>query len=583
MGNPYGGVLNVKIYKGDSTDERVLFRTCSTRYGVYFENNVPVNRDVNNLYQSTAFSQTGLEYGQYTVVVDALYSPYFDEYGQGSFDLILDGIRIINPVGLPADELDYAQKSLHEIYQQEGSNPKLFVTQFTEDNGREVTVSDILNKYGAKFEIHLAQNESLAFTVKGDVGAQLQIGAHRINGSGEGTLSVRCGDTTTGISLHSATLMHYDTGVTLDGSEQTITITNTSGEVIALTDFAYRTGTVEKIECNDKTVASAKQMLLAPDATENPEDNLRIKQATIVLSKDISILFYVADETLEGWENPYMEFTKAKYDAAGAVIGYETQTVTEYIARDGYHIYAFRGINAAEMSSLVTATLYAERNGALSSSSCVNYSVLTYATNLLSKTTDENLKTLLVDMLNYGAAAQRYFGYNLAAPANGNLTQEQLAWGTQDIPAVTSCCEIVPQDNATVRFKSASLLLEEKVAIRYYLDLTAYAGSAEDLELHVSYRDLNGAEQTTVIDGSAGTVQQGLLRVSFDSLNAAQMRTACSASVVSKSTGQQISDTLIYSIGSYVARVPADKDTDLFELLIAMMQYGDSTAAYVVG
>ena len=83
MGNPYGGVLNVKIYKGDSTDERVLFRTCSTRYGVYFENNVPVNRDVNNLYQSTAFSQTGLEYGQYTVVVDALYSPYFDEYGQG--------------------------------------------------------------------------------------------------------------------------------------------------------------------------------------------------------------------------------------------------------------------------------------------------------------------------------------------------------------------------------------------------------------------------------------------------------------------------------------------------------------------
>lgn len=583
MGNPYGGVLNVKIYKGDSTDERVLLRTCSTRYGVYFENNVPVNRDVNNLYQSTAFSQTGLEYGQYTVVVDALYSPYFDEYGQGSFDLILDGIRIINPVGLPADELDYEQKSLHEIYQQEGSNPKLFVTQFTEDSGREVTVSDILNKYGAKFEIHLAQNESLAFTVKGDAGAQLQIGAHRINGSGEGTLSVRCGDTTTGISLHSATLMHYDTGVTLDGSEQTITITNTSGEVIALTDFAYRTGTVEKIECNDKTVASAKQMLLAPDATENPEDILRIKQATIVLSKDISILFYVADQTLEGWENPYMEFTKAKYDAAGAVIGYETQTVTEYIARDGYHIYAFRGINAAEMSSLVTVTLYAERNGALFSSSCVNYSVLTYATNLLSKTTDENLKTLLVDMLNYGAAAQRYFGYNLAAPANGNLTQEQSAWGTQDMPAVTSCCEIVPQDNATVRFKSASLLLEEKVAIRYYLDLTAYVGSAEDLELHVSYRDLNGAEQTTVIDGSAGTVQQGLLRVSFDSLNAAQMRTVCSASVVSKSTGQQISDTLIYSIGSYVARAPADKNTDLFELLIAMMKYGDSTAAYVVG
>ena len=66
-------------------------------------------------------------------------------------------------------------------------------------------------------------------------------------------------------------------------------------------------------------------------------------------------------------------------------------------------------------------------------------------------------------------------------------------------------------------------------------------------------------------------------------LSAAQMRTVCSASVVSKSTGQQISDTLIYSIGSYVARALADKNTDLFELLIAMMKYGDSTAAYVVG
>jgi hypothetical protein len=55
------------------------------------------------------------------------------------------------------------------------------------------------------------------------------------------------------------------------------------------------------------------------------------------------------------------------------------------------------------------------------------YSPKVYATNKLAQTDNENLKMLLVAMLNYGAAAQEFFGYKTDALMNADLTQEQKA------------------------------------------------------------------------------------------------------------------------------------------------------------
>lgn len=604
MGNPYGGILNVNIYDGtiDDNEKPLYIRTCNTRYGVYFSEPGEVvqkpevtGRDINNLYQGTMYSTSDLvghelPYGLYTVVIEAMYSPYFDPYNKGSFDLIIDGIRVINPLGLDEDKLDYNQKSLHDIYSQEGSNPTLFVTQFDEKhNNPNVTVERILNYYGPKFEVHLAQNESLAFTVNtnADADAELRIAAHCFDGAGKaGTLTVYVdGDQGKNITVNSATLMHYNTDLTFDGNGHTVVLTNTSDHVIALTDFSYFPGTVKSIVCNDTTAAAAKGILLKAittpeEPTPDTPEELKIKSASLSLSSDISINFYVAEETLEGWDAPYMVFTKAKYDAAGNITGYETETVSSYTEKDGCRVYTFRGVTSMEMSSAVTATLYATKNGVLSSSETVSYSVLTYATNQLNKSTDTKLHTLLVDLLNYGTAAQTYWHYNTANLANANLTAEQQMLATQTTPTLESCKALTKHDGATVHFKSASLSLKEKVTINYYLDLTDYNGAVNDLQVVISYADADGSLKTATIDGSALSYRNGSYVASFSALNAIQMRTVCTAEVYDKTTGERISDTVTYSIESYAASKSNDADALLVELVNAMMKYGDAANAF---
>ena len=85
------------------------------------------------------------------------------------------------------------------------------------------------------------------------------------------------------------------------------------------------------------------------------------------------------------------------------------------------------GVSAKEMADIVYAQGYAKVGESYYYSSVVPYSVVKYASNKLgltpgvTGTDDENLKTLLRNMLEYGAAAQIYFGYNTDNLANAIL------------------------------------------------------------------------------------------------------------------------------------------------------------------
>ena len=82
------------------------------------------------------------------------------------------------------------------------------------------------------------------------------------------------------------------------------------------------------------------------------------------------------------------------------------------------------GVSAKEMADIVYAQGYAKVGESYYYSSVVPYSVVKYASNKLgltpgvTGTDDENLKTLLRSMLEYGAASQLYFGYNTDNLAN---------------------------------------------------------------------------------------------------------------------------------------------------------------------
>ena len=70
-------------------------------------------------------------------------------------------------------------------------------------------------------------------------------------------------------------------------------------------------------------------------------------------------------------------------------------------------------------------------------------SIKDYAQKRIEKSTKSSFKKLMVDMLNYGAASQIHFNKNTANLANADLTEAQLAFGTQGVPELESCEETV--------------------------------------------------------------------------------------------------------------------------------------------
>ena len=211
-------------------------------------------------------------------------------------------------------------------------------------------------------------------------------------------------------------------------------------------------------------------------------------------------------------------------------------------------------------------------------------SVKAYAMRLLRQTEDEELKTLLVDLLNYGAEAQSYFGVRTQMLANDALTEEELALSTAQAPALNRMRSVSPGANPTVRLIGSSLSLENRVQILYYLDLSDSGLQAHELELVLQYVDLDGTAQTVRVDGSRFEAREidgrRIYVASFDRLNAAQMRTVVEAELCSKADQTTVSDKLYYSVECYAASKQNDSDSGLVALLGAMMQYGDAAAAY---
>ena len=589
MGTPYGGVVNVQVYEGTIEDGKkpIYTRAVNTRYGIYYgeqedgETAPPTEgREIDRLYQGTALVKDDLTYGMYTVVCTPMYSPYFDPYDVGSFDILVDGVRILNPIGAAPE---YERTDFNDILTAKVS---LFITEYG-----KTELSDKL-EHGPKYEIHLAPEQSVAVAVTAKKDAVLRMGAQSFTGaSGEFSVySVQSftdsGDKTPiAQQTLTGTEMHYPVYTAAADGTQILLFKNTGTTHIALTSFEYLSETVTELRCQPGDTEAALDLANALLTPEDPSDSsgtgsLGISAASLTLSSDISINFYVPQENLEGIENPYLLCVKNLYDEKGNVTGTEEKKITLRAENNGRFVYTFDGVSAMEMGSIVTATMHGTKNGKDVSGKPVEYSVKTYAMNQLKRdTTPDKLKTLLVDMLNYGASAQTYWSYNTANLVNQDLTEEQAAFATQTEPTLTNNCTIT-DNTGTIHFDSVSLLLKEKVAIKYYLSPKGYSGKVSDLTMKVSYVDKNGDTQTETISGDKFTLTaDGRYAVIFDKLNPTQMRTVCTAEIYD-ADGNKVSGTLTYSAESYAARKLSDPDAKLVRLLNDMMKYGDSTAKY---
>lgn len=311
--------------------------------------------------------------------------------------------------------------------------------------------------------------------------------------------------------------------------------------------------------------------------------SVKFYSASVVFESSLTINFIAKAADLQGYDTVFVVFEREYADGRKV-----TTTEWDYKINGNYYVFKYNNIAAKEMGDTVKATLYAVKDGVKYSNNTVGYSILKYATNLLGKsTTNPKFKTVLVDMLNYGSAAQKYFNYNASNLVNAGLTEEQKAlasWNGTDIE-LNTVKSYERLENEKAKFNSISLLFEDVITIKYILDLSSYTDDMSELSFVIRYKDSLGYDREKVVPFSEFVNNGNFYTVSFTDIPVKDMSIEVKATIY-KNYGDmdstQVSGTTTYSIESYAYSKATSTNKNLAYLVKSMIAFGNSTKAYLV-
>ena len=188
-------------------------------------------------------------------------------------------------------------------------------------------------------------------------------------------------------------------------------------------------------------------MLAVPAAATESAD-VKVEQWNIVLSDDIGANFClnVPAELADG--------AVVNVTIAGQTTAYSLPAPNE----KGLYLIPVR-VAAAQMTQGITLQLVT--NG--TQYDIGTYTIQEYAATILAGKYGNNTKALVKHMLNYGAAAQQYFAVNTDNLANAGYALTEEIQLPAEYPALT-----VSGGLDGVRFYGASLVMDNRVAVRYY-------------------------------------------------------------------------------------------------------------------
>ena len=172
-----------------------------------------------------------------------------------------------------------------------------------------------------------------------------------------------------------------------------------------------------------------------------PQDSptLTIAKNNLQFVENVQILYAVKLEGVDETTVSKEDFKLLCWDTpqSSYLLGNEKLALTTSGAMeiDGekYYVFEYKALSAKQMADDIYARAVLIRNGNTYYSELSKYSVLQYAYNKLGYTAEgtesEELKALLMDMLRYGASAQKYFNYKTDRLASDTFYQITLTNG----------------------------------------------------------------------------------------------------------------------------------------------------------
>jgi hypothetical protein len=216
---------------------------------------------------------------------------------------------------------------------------------------------------------------------------------------------------------------------------------------------------------------------------ENQHSKFELAGANTVLGGVLDMNFFINPSDLTGTDY-YAEITLHTED------GTVTTTVpyADWEVRTDYLVVTQKGLAARQMADKIEVVIY---NGDGTQASEVwSDSIRDYAMRIL-EDQDAKTKTMLVDMLNYGAAAQSFFGYNTDDLANNQLSEVQKAYATETV----TCTD---QSVKGEGYYGSSLVLKDRILMTVYFN-----NITTDMYAVVSFTDHKGVVHETRVEGSS--------------------------------------------------------------------------------
>ena len=280
--------------------------------------------------------------------------------------------------------------------------------------------------------------------------------------------------------------------------------------------------------------------------------------ANVGLGNDLNMKFAVTKNSVADWTGHYIVITK---DNADGTTTTKTYTQADWQNGGNYYIVNFTGIAAKEMTDTITVVVY-NAEGKAVSNAWVD-SMQAYVLRMFGNANTDVERTALIDMLNYGAAAQLQFNYGTDKLANATLTEDQKAYASD------------PKD-FEIKLDQGDKWVGSNLTLKSNLVFSmAFNGAAGDnMYAVISYTDHKGGVHN---DRVAMSKSGNLGVVAVNTLVIADGRQPITVTVYN--ADGSVYTTCQDSIEDYMARRVRDGKQTAIES--AVMTFSDSAYAYL--
>lgn len=310
-----------------------------------------------------------------------------------------------------------------------------------------------------------------------------------------------------------------------------------------------------------------------------------------------SLLFAVKFSDLANTTDFWAEFKSYNYDDNGKLVTNKTVVDAES-ASSTQKVFVSPGISAKQMNDKIEVTYYCIANGVKYKSQTDTYNLVDYYFTQKGKGT--NLEKLLIEMLNYGAAAQKQLdNYNVkkvvgdryTGLVNQHLATELQKNSISSYSTVTASTVRNPHgdtDAMSYQFKANNGRFLQKISVLYAFTpidgMTDYA--FENLVFKGTYEGLNDANTGYVtkrleVSGGDGCIEKSgtMIIVVVDKLSVKDLRATIVNGALYDHMGNRISETVDSGFECYVNS--ATNTSESMKLLMkATLCYSDAAKNY---